>query len=219
MCHQRVDKRYHPPMRRLLAIFTLLTVATLPVSADAVSKRALLHQLLIAMGPDLPDDSHELAVFDRHLTEGDIQTALAFFASPAGQHLTAASNELTLEAMKNLEAATARAKQKRSMADMRTIGVVAEAVAMDLENGFPKVNLEAFVKLAVPEYARRLVRIDGWGTEFIYLSDGKAYRVVSAGPDGQFSPDSKTLGAKQGDFGDDLILDTGEFVQPTGTDI
>lgn len=53
----------------------------------------------------------------------------------------------------------------------------------------------------------------------VYLSDGKAYRVVSAGPDGQFSPDSKKLGAKQGDFGDDLILDSGEFVRPTGTDI
>jgi len=212
-------RSYYPEMRNSLAIFTLLAFATLPASGDAVSKRALLHQLFVAMGPDVPDGSHELAVFERHLTEGDIQAALAFFASPSGQRLTAASQELLQEAMKNLEAAEEHSKLKHSMVDMRTIAVVAEAAAMDHEDEFPKVDLEAFVKLAVPEYARKLVSVDGWGKEFFYVSDGKAYRVVSAGPDGQFSADSKKLGAKQGEFGDDLILDTGEFVQPVGMDI
>jgi hypothetical protein len=192
-------------------VFIALSFA--PVAAEP-AKRELLHQMLTAMGADAPDSTPELALFERNLSDDDMKAVIAFFRTPAGLHLAATTREVNKGAMVNLEAAISRSKQKRTIADLRTLAVSVEAYATD-ENLYPPTSdLDHLAKLITPTYLRSMVRLDGWGKEYIYISDSKAYRIISAGPDGRLSPDSQKLGVQHGDFGDDLIFENGEFVQP-----
>jgi hypothetical protein len=58
---------------------------------------------------------------------------------------------------------------------------------------------------------------DGWGTPFAYACDGKQYRIVSAGADRSFEPDStkldKTPDGETNSPARDLIYSNGRFVQ------
>jgi len=200
-------------MIKSLVSLALIASSFAPLAAEP-TKRELLHQMLTAMGADAPDSTPELAVFERNLSDDDMKAVIAFFRTPAGLHLAATTREVNTAAMVNLEAAIARSKQKRTMADLRTLAVSVEAYAID-ENVFPPTSdLDHLAKLITPTYLRSMIRLDGWGKEYIYISDTKAYRILSAGPDSRISPDSQKLGVQHGDFGDDLIIEDGEFIQP-----
>ncbi|MEA2165632.1 MAG: Type secretion system protein [Thermoanaerobaculia bacterium] len=191
-----------------------LVVLSFGTATAEPTKRELLHQMLTSMGGDAADGTPELAVFERNLSEADMRAVIAFFRTPAGLHLAATTREINKAAVRNLESAIERSKQKRTMADLRTLAVSVEAFEID-ENHFPPTSdLDHLAKLITPTYLRSMVRLDGWGKEYIYVSDTKTYRILSAGPDGRLSPDSQKLGVQHGDFGDDLIFDNGEFVQP-----
>ena len=190
-------------------------LAALTIAANAeTTRRDRLKQMFAAMGgPDLPEQSTQYTAFDRNLSDADIDAVIAFYQSPAGQHLSAATRAINKAAMVDLEAAIARSKQKRTSADLQTIAVAVEAYAIDNKDLYPPTsNLDELSKLITPTYLRSMVRLDGWGKEYIYISDTKNYRILSAGADGRLSPDSQKIGVTKGDFGDDLIFENGGFV-------
>ena len=197
-------------------IRSLMSLAFVVVALDAgaagAKKQELLQQMFAAMG--ITADATQSATFDRKMSEADIKAVIAFFKTPAGRHLVEATQELNQAAMQHLEAAIARSKQKRTVADLQTLAVAVEAYATD-ENEYPPTSdLDQLAKKVVPTYLRSMVRTDGWGKDYIYISDKRNYRILSAGPDGRLSPDSQQLGVVKGDFGDDLIFENGSFLQP-----
>src|SRR5207248_9623897 len=77
-----------------------------------------------------------------------------------------------------------RSKQKRTMADMRTIATGLEAWA-DEHHQYPVVaNVDALVPLLEPAYVKRLARVDGWGRPFRYEISKETYTITSAARDG-----------------------------------
>jgi type II secretory pathway pseudopilin PulG len=143
----------------------------------------------------------------------------------------------------NFLTARNRSRQKRTMADMRTIAAALEARATDVNsytivpdahNENPGKSVEAFATLhhesfsdleraLVPTYIKKLPRKDGWGVDFDirtgnYTDKGAAlYAVRSYGsdrrPDGD-SYTSRTITA----FREDVVYSNGSFFQyPEGT--
>jgi type II secretory pathway pseudopilin PulG len=133
----------------------------------------------------------------------------------------------------NVLNATHRARQKRSMADMRTVATAIEARATDTKkydlapraNGLPKgdplrvetlrrVTHEELSRSLRPTYVRSLPRLDGWGTELDVRIDGESsfYIVRSAGSDRVFQKQPYRFGATQ-DFREDILFSQGNFLQ------
>jgi type II secretory pathway pseudopilin PulG len=87
-------------------------------------------------------------------------------------------------AIPNLMSATQRAKQKRSMADLRSIGTAVEAYATD-HNAYPAArNIDELRPLITPMYIKSVPPNDGWGKPFIYepaeCADSKCQRYYIA---------------------------------------
>ena len=128
---------------------------------------------------------------------------------------------LSAIAIPNLLTAMQRSKQKRTMADVRTIATAAEAYATD-HNAYPDVkDLNALSRELVPTYVRMSVAVDGWGHPMRYeswSSDGKridSYAIGSGAKDGAFSHESLRQyepGATT-NFNDDIIFSNGSFVR------
>ena len=129
-------------------------------------------------------------------------------------------------AIPNLLNAIQRAKQKRSMGDMRTIGTAAEAYAVDtnrypsaagysLPSGMsiPTTTLGAtnMPNLVQPTYVRVLPLLDGWNSWFLYTTTGQDYIIVANGKDG--APDGAYLGGPTTDFNQDIVFADGQFLQ------
>jgi general secretion pathway protein G len=92
-------------------------------------------------------------------------------------------------AIPNLFNAIDRGKQSRTMADLRSIGTACESYSMDT-GSYPGpteewVGLEEIASSLEPVYIRELPRTDGWGHALLYWSDGRSYRIVSPGKDGE----------------------------------
>jgi type II secretion system protein G len=141
-------------------------------------------------------------------------------------------------AIPNLLNAIQRAKQKRTMADMRSAGTAAEAYAVDfnsypasaavaLPSGFSAgipaltfgdpVTTASFSGKVSPTYIRVLPLVDGWTSYFRYGTNTNLqdYVIASAGKDGSFG----SLGGstQTSDFNADIIFCDGQFLQyPAG---
>jgi general secretion pathway protein G len=137
-------------------------------------------------------------------------------------------------AIPNLLNAIQRAKQKRTMGDMRSAGTAAEAYAVDF-NHYPAAagyslpsglsfgsttfntggGASSFSGQVTPTYIRVLPMSDGWQSYFFYASTGQLYGILSAGKDG--AKDSAIIGGETTDFNNDIIFVNGQFVQyPAG---
>ena len=130
-------------------------------------------------------------------------------------------------AIPNLLTAMQRAKQKRTMADIRTIATAWEARATDVNRynaaGFsiPGVVVTAadLTTYLTPTYVKNLPAKDGWGTLYAFAADQKfgdstaaqVYAIISYGKD------SKTQGTYLGGattaFDCDIVYENGSFVQ------
>jgi general secretion pathway protein G len=118
-------------------------------------------------------------------------------------------------AIPNLLNAIDRGKQKRTMADMRSIGTAVEAYAVDV-NFYPagialsdvSANLEQHI---TPTFIKDAPDVDGWGGPFRYESDttGSEYTILSYGKD---NADSANTTQKTTDFDCDIIYQNGGFV-------
>ena len=128
-------------------------------------------------------------------------------------------------AIPNLLNAIDRGKQKRSMADIRSIGTACEEYAID-NSFYPNVASEANIAGSAmetsvePVYIRNVPTNDGWGFGMRYVSDTTEYTVGSLAKDGS-GGGSLTLdgtGGPMQDFDCDIVFSNGSFVQwPEGT--
>ena len=136
---------------------------------------------------------------------------------------TAIIGILSAIAIPNLLTAMQRSKQKRSMADLRTIATATEAYATDT-NRYPRVtSIEELRALIQPRYIKAMPIIDGWGHPYRYecgtpgTDACQEYIVGSGGKDGIFEHESlrdypKPGGATQA-FDCDLIYANGSFIE------
>lgn len=119
-------------------------------------------------------------------------------------------------AIPNLLNAIDRGRQKRTMADMRSVGTAVESYAVD--NNFYPVqaseavisgNLETHIE---PIYIKSAPDQDGWGNDLQYETDatGGDYTVRSFGKSGD---DSCTAGTATTLFTDDICFSSGSFTQ------
>jgi type II secretion system protein G len=128
-------------------------------------------------------------------------------------------------AIPNLLAAVQRGRQKKSMADMRTIATAIESYAVDY-NVYPTgacdaglytqdtATLLTTASFAVlqPSYIAKVPFQDGWGGFFAYVTDGPQsnYRLECWGRDQ--SKGSISCGTTH-DFNDDILYADGTFIQ------
>jgi competence protein ComGC len=127
-------------------------------------------------------------------------------------------------AIPNLLTATQRAKQRRTMADIRTLGTAVEAYSSD-NNGYPDTtSIEALRPMLSPKYIAAMPQKDGWEHPLMYFcydhKEGRCtgYVVGSGGKDGMFEHSDPRAyvdsppGAKT-DFSADLIFANGQFIE------
>jgi general secretion pathway protein G len=127
-------------------------------------------------------------------------------------------------AIPNLLNAIQRGKQKRTMADMRSIGTACEAYAVD-KKAFPDAaSMEELVPLLEPEYIKKLPRVDAWNRTIFYYSRNTGesgegpdeYFILSAGKDGSLDfeeIDSYPIPNSTTSFNNDIVFSNGTFVQ------
>jgi general secretion pathway protein G len=116
-------------------------------------------------------------------------------------------------AIPSLLGALERGRQKRSMADLRSLAIAISSYATDFAR-VPEIghatadNLESFL---APTYLRHVPVDDGWSRPFRYQGSGLDYTVLSLGADGVAD-----AGAPRGattTFDADIILYDGRFTQ------
>jgi len=136
-------------------------------------------------------------------------------------------------AIPNLLNAIQRAKQKRTMADMRSIGTALEAYAVDYNRypaaagsyafptGFtavPTTTIGSATGSLSPTYIRTMPMKDGWNSYFHYESSTTHldYVLGSSGKDG--SIDASPVLGPTSSFDNDIIFADGQFIAyPEGT--
>ena len=116
-------------------------------------------------------------------------------------------------AIPNLLNAINRSRQKRSIADMRTIATACEAYAVDYRH-YPLAitSLDELATVSTPAYLKRTPTLDGWRVPFqvTTAADGTAYEIVSFGRD---KLPGDRPGGPTSDFDCDLVYRNGMFVQ------
>jgi general secretion pathway protein G len=131
-------------------------------------------------------------------------------------------------AIPNLLTAMQRSKQKRTMADMRTIATAWEARATDLNKynaagacTYPtasgKVSVDNLVTYLSPTYVKAFPQVDGWGTPWFFSADqtwgdptaAQQYSITSYGKDGK---SSGVLCGATTQFDCDIIYSNGTFM-------
>jgi len=130
-------------------------------------------------------------------------------------------------AIPNILVAIQRAKQKRTMADIKTISLAWETRAADYGQynaagaGLLGASNPIFITdvevMVTPTYVKSIPHFDGWNHPFnIYLDQplngarAETYVIVSAGKDGIF--DSNPATGAISNFDCDIIFSNGQFV-------
>jgi len=125
-------------------------------------------------------------------------------------------------AIPNLMAAMSRARQKRTMADIRTMAVAWEARGVD-EGDYGLAGLTVCCTSPIthddlrtaltPTYTKLFVETDAWRTAIAYTinPDGSSYLITSYGRDRKV--DSTFVGGGTQNFDCDIMYSNGSFVQ------
>jgi type II secretion system protein G len=134
-------------------------------------------------------------------------------------------------AIPNLLLAVQRAKQKRTMSDIRTIAGAWEARATDI-NAYNAAGWSALTPLPIgdlgaalaPTYLRSVPAADGWGNPFHAFAEtawgsetpAHRYQIASFGRNGQ--PEASTPPGPTTAFDCDIVYENGQFlIWPEGT--
>lgn len=138
-------------------------------------------------------------------------------------------------AIPNLLTAIAKAKQKRTLLDMKTIAIAWEARAVDMNRynaaGFDGVSIPVSVTALgaalEPTYSKAIPKLDGWREPFTCLIDSdwggsvpaSHYVIISGGADHTISASVTNTGPFSS-FDCDIIYSNGTFVSyPVGTQV
>jgi len=118
-------------------------------------------------------------------------------------------------AIPNLLNAIDRGKQKRTMADMRSIGTAVESYAVD-NNVYPvAATVATLTGLVQPIYIKTMPAVDGWSNAFVVDSIATQYTIYSTGKDGTGS--TCTAGTTSA-FNDEICFINGQFLRyPAGS--
>ena len=115
-------------------------------------------------------------------------------------------------AIPNLLNAIDRSKQKRTMMDMRSVGVACEEYSID-NNFYPLQSTQGDLATIsgdlAPKYIRTLIDKDGWNYNLQYgtPADGSTFTLRSLGKD-----DIKNgVGGATSDFNCDIVFEVGSF--------
>lgn len=120
-----------------------------------------------------------------------------------------------------------KAKQKRTMADLRMLAVALEEYRVDHDGEVPAVDsVEELAAALEPEYLETVARTDGWQHPVLYvcwptdpadLPEGicDTYRLVSPGRDGVFEHEDASQYLEEAypptDYDRDLVVADGYF--------
>ncbi len=127
-------------------------------------------------------------------------------------------------AIPNLLNAINRGRQRRTMADIRSIGTALETYSIDF-NSYPKASISgpvtALAPYLEPTYIKKLPTNDGWNQAIQAILDGTGatYTIYSYAKGGTGGSGSWSQGPKT-DFADDIVFANGQFFQwPEGQQI
>ena len=123
-------------------------------------------------------------------------------------------------AIPNLLTAMQRSKQKRTMADIRTIATAWEARATD-QNSYAAagyswpgttVTYGVLASRLAPTYIKTLPANDGWGRAYAFANDtaGQVYAIRSGGKDGSY--DASLVAGPTTTFDSDIVYSNGSFI-------
>jgi general secretion pathway protein G len=116
-------------------------------------------------------------------------------------------------AIPNLLNAIDRGKQKRTMADLRSLGTAMETYSID-HSIYPTATAMAVLEPVIaPTYIRTAPTEDGWGHPFVVTSTTADYTICSPGKSGGGSCALTGSGGPTTDYDDDIIFYTGQFTQ------
>jgi general secretion pathway protein G len=134
-------------------------------------------------------------------------------------------------AIPNLLTAMQRAKQKRTMADMRAIATAWEARATD-QNSYAAAGANtytwptngvahsALLTLLTPTYIKSLPKTDGWNRDYgfgmdqaVAATNATEYGIRSQGKDGSWQGASYKAGTQTTTFDCDIVYSNGSFIQ------
>ena len=114
-------------------------------------------------------------------------------------------------AIPNLLNAIDRGKQKRTMADIRSLGTAVETYSID-NNDYPTAaTMAALETVLEPTYIRTAPAEDGWANAFSVDADPAEYTICSGGKDGGACT-TDANGATT-DFNSSITFVNGQFVQ------
>jgi type II secretion system protein G len=118
-------------------------------------------------------------------------------------------------AIPNLLNAIDRGKQKRTMADLRSLGTAVESYAVD-NNVYPVAATVAALQTSVtPIYIKTMPTQDGWNNAWVVATTTTLYTLSSNGKDG--AAQTCTAGTTN-TFADDICFSNGQFIRyPQGT--
>jgi general secretion pathway protein G len=106
---------------------------------------------------------------------------------------------------------TQRDRQKRTMADMRSIATAIEEYSID-NNFYPSAwSIEELEPYVAPYYFRTPPGRDGWGNDLIVQSTPEEYVLLSTGRDGLL--DESQVGGATNTYDSDIVFSNGSFVQ------
>lgn len=126
-------------------------------------------------------------------------------------------------AIPNLIAALNRAKQKRTMADIRGIATAWEARAVEVGTYSPSAAWDICCEeplveadldgMLVPTFIKDVTRLDGWSSvyDFAVNTDGSSYMIRSYGRGG--APDAEIVTGATNRFDCDIVFSNGTFIQ------
>jgi type II secretion system protein G len=125
-------------------------------------------------------------------------------------------------AIPNLLTAMQRSKQKRTMADMRSIATAWEARATDVNSYTaagasvggvtyldPTADISTVSGILAPTYIKRVPGVDAWGSPFQVASSATQYSIESLGKNKSDDADTSATTTK---FDCDIIFADGTFV-------
>jgi general secretion pathway protein G len=111
-------------------------------------------------------------------------------------------------AIPNLLNAVDKGKQKRTMADLRSIGTAVEVYAIE-NTVYPTAADAASSKALIdPAYIKAMPTVDGWSTQFVVDSSAFAYTIYSQGKDGI---GSTCVPGTTSTFNDEICFVDGQF--------